>query len=301
MNSGEPRLTSSNQKPSLVFISAKSQDYRYAQQVHKFLVDHGVRAFFSNESLLKKGDSSFHKVIENALENAGHMIVVVSKADYANSPWVESEWRSFINEKLSGRKHGNLLTLTIGNLKSDDLPLTLRNYEIIQWDRNALEKVLHYVKEIAEVSPSTLSFLIVSRLKQFFKKIFRYIFLTTLAVIVLSIIGAVAFWLGSEKKQNPLDYAMKFIFSQRVIQPHKLVPLSPSKDPPPAPTAIKAILRISSSPPGRVYLDDRLVSETTPFKAAIEKGKHKIEIKQEGYEPYQEVLILMIIRISRLL
>jgi hypothetical protein len=48
------------------------------------------------------------------------------------------------------------------------------------------------------------------------------------------------------------------------------------------------ILRVSSFPSANVYIDGKLVSGETPFNTEIEKGRHKIELKKEGYQPVQE-------------
>jgi len=130
---------------AVVFISAKSMDYEYGLQVHNFLTTRGVRTFFSQESLPQLGDSDYRKAIDRALDQAQHMVVVASSADNAQSPWVEAEWGFFINEKRSGRKTGNLITLTVGALRAPQLPPSLRYYEVIPLGPGALEKVLRYV------------------------------------------------------------------------------------------------------------------------------------------------------------
>ena len=128
----------------LVFISARSLDYDHANAVYRFLIANDVAAFFSRESLPALGISDYRKQIDHALERADHMVVVTSSAEHACSPWVEAEWGFFINEKRSGRKSGNLLTLVVGGLKPADLPPSLRYYEIIPFEE--FEKVLDYVR-----------------------------------------------------------------------------------------------------------------------------------------------------------
>jgi hypothetical protein len=128
-----------------VFISAKSADYDYARQVYQFLVEHGVRAFFSQESLPELGNSDYREEIDNKLDEVQHMVVVASSVEHAKSPWVKAEWGLFINEKRSGRKTGNLVTVTVGALKPEQLPASLRTYEVIPFDPGAFEKILRYV------------------------------------------------------------------------------------------------------------------------------------------------------------
>jgi hypothetical protein len=142
---GVQEITPPIQKQPLVFISAKSEDYPHAKRVYDFLIARGVPTFFSHETLPELANADYRKEIDKALDNSEHMIVVVSRGDYARSPWVEAEWGFFINEKRSGRKPGNLITLTVGNLQPGNLPPSLRYYEAIPWDDHAFEKLLRYV------------------------------------------------------------------------------------------------------------------------------------------------------------
>ena len=130
-----------------VFISARSTDYGYAEEVYRFLLSAGASPFFSQESLPELGSSDYRHQIDRALEEAEHLIVVTSSADNVRAAWVEAEWGFFINEKRSGRKSGNLITVIVGALKAAELPPSLRYYEVIQFD--ALDKVLGYVKSNA--------------------------------------------------------------------------------------------------------------------------------------------------------
>jgi TPR repeat protein len=145
-------------KGELVFISAKSEDCAYAQQIYDFLIAHGVPTFYSQESLPKLGNSDYRREIDKSLDNAHHMIVVVSSVKNALSPWVEAEWGFFINEKRSGRKTGNLITVTIGSLQHWELPPSLRYYEVILFEPHNIKRILYYVSgnpresQVSEVS-----------------------------------------------------------------------------------------------------------------------------------------------------
>jgi hypothetical protein len=138
------------QKPQnnkdLIFISAKSEDFGYAEQVYNFLNEHGYNVFFSKQTLPDMGNCDYRREIDGALNNAKHMIVVTSKQEYVEASWVEAEWGLFINEKRSGRKLGNIITLIIGTMRIDDLPSSLRYYEVIPFDPKTFEKILKYLK-----------------------------------------------------------------------------------------------------------------------------------------------------------
>lgn len=147
-----PETGSSNDpvrsEQATVFISAKSADYGHARKVYHFLRDRGIAAFMSEESLPQLGNSDYREAIDEALDQAQHMIVVTSSAANARAPWVKAEWGLFVNEKRSGRKTGNLVTFVIGDMSPGDLPASLRYYEVISLhDDGSLEKVLPYVRQ----------------------------------------------------------------------------------------------------------------------------------------------------------
>ena len=129
----------------LIFISSKSEDFDTTQQVYTFLKDRGYNVFFSQVSLPDMGSSDYRKEIDSALDASKHMIVVTSKKEYVGAPWVEAEWGLFINEKRSGRKSGNIITMIIGNIRIEDLPSSLRYYEVIPFDPESFEKILKYL------------------------------------------------------------------------------------------------------------------------------------------------------------
>jgi hypothetical protein len=130
---------------NLIFISAKSEDFAFADQVYKFLTGHGYSVFFSQKTLPVMGSSDYRKEIDHALEKAKHLIVVTSKREYVESSWVEAEWGLFINEKRSGRKQGSMITLIAGSMKISDLPGSLRYYEVIPFDPMNFDKILKYL------------------------------------------------------------------------------------------------------------------------------------------------------------
>ena len=128
-----------------VFISAKSADYQHAQRVYRHLQEARIPTFFSQESLPELGNTAYLEEIDRALAEVEHMIVVTTSLEHVLSPWVAAEWRFFINEQRSGRKHGNLLTIVVGGLEFAELPPSLRQYECLRLDETALETVLRYL------------------------------------------------------------------------------------------------------------------------------------------------------------
>jgi outer membrane protein assembly factor BamB len=141
----EEEAQSAKNKP-LIFISAKSEDYEYAERVRTFLTDHGCRVFFSEKTLPETGNTEFGEEIDTALENSRHIIIVTSSREHVTSKWVKSEWRVFLDEKRAGRKTGNIITILAGSMRIEDLPIGLRNYETkFLNDPKTLEQILNYL------------------------------------------------------------------------------------------------------------------------------------------------------------
>lgn len=119
-----------------IFISYKhtdngvlTKDSEIARNLYELLSKLGYKVFFSSGSLEELGSSRYKAAIDAALDSAKLMIVVLTKADYALSQWVQYEWDSFYNDYLSGaRKNANLFTLT-QNIEIHNLPRTLRNVQ----------------------------------------------------------------------------------------------------------------------------------------------------------------------------
>lgn len=125
-----------------VFISSKSEDYPHARKAAAVLRKAGLRVFFSEEELRRMGKSDYHDAIDNVLEEVRHMVVVTSSRKHVESPWVKKEWQTYLTEKLSGRKSGNLVTLLCCGMTIGDLPIGLRQHEARPVDE--LPKLLDY-------------------------------------------------------------------------------------------------------------------------------------------------------------
>ena len=98
-----------------VFISCKSEDYPIAEKLYCYLKDNGFKVFLSSKELRKLKDSEYMDAISDALDSAYHLIVLGSSKENIKSKWVKFEWTTFLNEQLSGRKSGQIMTfLEIG-------------------------------------------------------------------------------------------------------------------------------------------------------------------------------------------
>ncbi len=173
-----------------VFISCKSEDYPEAIAIHKYLVEQGLRVFLADVELRKKGRDVYGEIIDSALESADHMIVFTSKAAYVNSTYVKSEWRTFVEEKRSGRKKGNIVTILKG-VQVADLPIALRSVQYFLY--KDYESVIDYLPVLSK-QKSTSTPTLTSTPKKPYPN-----YLWPLALMPLVLIGL---WLGL---RNPLE------------------------------------------------------------------------------------------------
>ncbi len=137
-----------------IFISYKhtdenglmTEDFKIAHQLYDLLTKNGYSVFYSKESLQKIGSSRYKNDIDEALDRTKILIVVLTKAEYARSEWVQYEWDSFFNDILSGVKpEGKLFTLT-KDVSITALPRTLRNVQNFIYGHHHEEQILAYVQ-----------------------------------------------------------------------------------------------------------------------------------------------------------
>ena len=128
-----------------VFISAKSQDYDLAKEVYHFLTNNGLNPFLACITLDEEGKSQFGEAIDDALDDAIHMIVVASSLEHINASYVKSEWSTFNNDLRTGKKTGNLLTILSDDIDQLQLKPALRYHEVLRFNTYQ-QKILKYLK-----------------------------------------------------------------------------------------------------------------------------------------------------------
>lgn len=127
-----------------VFISCKSEDYKYAEKIYDFLKNNGINTFLASTELRQMGESEYRRVISQAMKSTYHIIVFASNADYIDSTWVYYEWDMFLTAKLKGRKQGQILTI-LKDVEVDDINMDLWKYESFTFE-NYKERILSYVE-----------------------------------------------------------------------------------------------------------------------------------------------------------
>jgi len=111
------------------FISYDSKDFSYAIRIYDALLDRGFNVFLAGASLPKSGTTDFQLGIERALARTRSMILVASDPAHLEGGWVRAEWTTFLNEKRTGRKAGNLVTIRPPQIPIEALPVMLRMYQ----------------------------------------------------------------------------------------------------------------------------------------------------------------------------
>ncbi|MBR5103122.1 MAG: TIR domain-containing protein [Bacteroidales bacterium] len=127
-----------------IFISCKSEDYKYAEEIYYFLVENGLNTFLAPMELRLLGESEYRKAITSALESTYHLLLFASNPEYINSSWVYYEWDLFINAKLSGFKTGQLVTVW-KDVPVKDIPMVLCKYESFNME-DYKQRLLPYVE-----------------------------------------------------------------------------------------------------------------------------------------------------------
>lgn len=148
-----------------VFISFKNSgkdgkatpDATAARGLYDALKSAGMKVFFSEESLAEVGKGHFGKSIETALESARVLILVASCREHIESPWVETEWDSFLQSIRSGHKQGELFIFNCGDLKPAELPLFLRRQQMFA--QNSMGKLLQFVASAVPTLPTLGDFI----------------------------------------------------------------------------------------------------------------------------------------------
>lgn len=132
-----------------VFISCKSEDYIYAEEIYNFLKENGFNVFLANKELRQMGDSEYRKAISQALKSTYHLIVFASKTDYVDSTWVYYEWDWFLVAKIKGKKPGKILSI-LKDISIDDINADLWKYESKSF-YNYKESLIAYVETPAYI------------------------------------------------------------------------------------------------------------------------------------------------------
>ena len=138
-----------------VFISFKNSDKDgnstkesvLAAQLYEYLINKGLRVFFSTQELEFLGKSQYTEVIDKALETSHFLIAIGCSRENFESEWVRYEWSSFLNDIRSGFKSNAEAYVLYQEMKIADLPRALRQQQSFNVDDgNAFEKINNFIQ-----------------------------------------------------------------------------------------------------------------------------------------------------------
>jgi TIR domain len=112
-----------------VFLSFASVDKETAKPIWQELSLSGLRVFWSDETLKQNIGQSFVSVIQNALTQSRHFVLICTP-NSLQSNWVREEYEIFLSESYipSGRKR-RLVIFEGMSFRRSDLPTMLRNIQ----------------------------------------------------------------------------------------------------------------------------------------------------------------------------
>lgn len=115
-----------------VFLSFSSRDEGIARPLWEQLSKCGLRVFWSDETLRRKAGQDWYDLLEQALANSRHMVLIWSDAAAA-SRFVKKEYRSF-DSNFSSASHRLLIPVLVPGQTFDTLPLFLKGRQIFSMD-----------------------------------------------------------------------------------------------------------------------------------------------------------------------
>lgn len=130
---------SSKEKPYDVFICYKeademgnrTEDSSIAQDICTYLTSEGLNVFYSRITLRSKAGSEYEPYIFAALNSAKVMLVIGTKQEYINAPWVKNEWGRFLAFIKNNKTGSKVLIPCYKNISPYDLPDEFFNYEAL--------------------------------------------------------------------------------------------------------------------------------------------------------------------------
>lgn len=138
-----------------VFISYKTQyegvktrDSQIAQEIYKQIYSiPGATPFLDTEELHQAdGSSDFSDSIFEALASAKIFIYVCTNPHFLRTSYIEGEWTTYLGELNSGRKPKGSIFGIVENVKSQDIPLGLRKFEMLTFSPRNLETLKKFVE-----------------------------------------------------------------------------------------------------------------------------------------------------------
>lgn len=100
---------------------AVTREYQHALQLYTALREEGYSVFFAHMTLRRAAGANYEAQIFQALQSARVMLVFVSEPAYLNTPWVQSEWRRYL-ERVDAKDDCRLVPLLYDHCDPYNLP-----------------------------------------------------------------------------------------------------------------------------------------------------------------------------------
>lgn len=128
-----------------VFISCKSEDYALAHDLYDYLISNGYRPFLADISLKEIGIDQYTALIGEVIDVCQIMIVFATDIHYIETPYVYSEWHTFVNDINTGhRPNGKLINILSPDIDINNLPVWLRDKQCFTTE-NYKDYLLQYL------------------------------------------------------------------------------------------------------------------------------------------------------------
>ena len=122
-----------------IFLSFSSSDESEAKPVWQELSAHGLRIFWSDETLKNNVGKSFFNVIQHALENSKHFVLLWTTRAM-KSKWVELEYETFFSQcHLSNPESRRFIIFEGNDFYQATLPICLKNIQ----STKSLNEIIH--------------------------------------------------------------------------------------------------------------------------------------------------------------
>ena len=148
---------SSKEKPYDVFICYKENEEGYgrtedssiAQDICTYLTNDGLKVFFARITLRAMAGAAYEPYIFAALNTARVMIVIGTKTEYFDAPWVKNEWSRFLAMMKNDR--GKVLIPCYKNMSPQQLPAAFVHAEALNISTSTF--MLDLIRSIRKVIP----------------------------------------------------------------------------------------------------------------------------------------------------
>lgn len=141
-----------------IFISFKQTDDETrhetvdcskAENIYHKLKEMGYRVFFSKITLADRGGDDYEPIIYTALEASKVMLVIGSRKEYLEAPWVRNEWSRFL-DMMQENSNKKLLPVLINEMDPSELPDALQSIQGYNADTTlGMDRLLSRVTQLA--------------------------------------------------------------------------------------------------------------------------------------------------------